>query len=248
MARPPQPRPEHGAERVVAWSAAGGLLTALALAALSGRLALDERDGSATTLGALGFSVAFAAPFVAALASFLARNEGLRRSVWLASGVLALCLGVLTVFGGVGLVFGVAGVGLVTAWWLARGQAGTSDQLLRSIALTGWLLVWLAGALGLLWLRETPACWSAAANGFGWVAGPSPTGNHCTSDIIDTTEGLLALVCATIGLAGMIPIVRGGNAGGAVARGLVPAPPGPTRRHSNGLPTPSTDVIRDRLG
>jgi hypothetical protein len=207
MARVPEPRDERLAVGIAAWSAAGGLLVALALAAFSGRLVLDEREGAATALGALGFSVAFLAPFFVSSASFLMRNKELRRSVWLASGALALYLGWLTIFGGVGLVFAAAGAGLLSAWWLTKGRAGWLGPP-PSIALVGWQLLWLGGALTVLWLRETPVCWDPTANGLGWVAETVPASNECTSDIIDTTEGLLALVCVVVGLAGMVAIAK----------------------------------------
>src|SRR5688500_14641545 len=218
MASAPRPRDEHAAGRIASSSAIGGFLAALALTALSGRLALNERAGGATVLGALGISVAILAPFVASLASFLTRGQELRRSVWLASGVLALCLGGITIFSGFGLVFGMVGVGLISAWWFTKSRAGLLGRA-RSIALTGWLLLWLGGALPVLWLRETPVCWNSTATGSGWETEASPPSSACMSDIVDNTEGPLALVCVVIGLAGMTLIVRGGGVDRDVALG-----------------------------
>lgn len=132
-------------------------------------------------------------------------------------------------------------------WWLMKSPVGWLGPA-RAITLTGWLLLWLGSALAVLWLRETPMCWASTANGVGWVAGMSSVGNRCTSDIVDTTEGLLALICVVIGLVGMLSIVRGRNGDGAGARGSVPASLGPTHRHSNGRPAPSRNLVRDRLG
>jgi hypothetical protein len=214
MASTPVPRHDIEPGHIAAWSAVVGLLTVLLIGALSGRLLLDERAGGTTVFGALGFIVAFMAPFVATLASFLARTTELRRSIWLVSGALALVLGGLTIFSGVGLLLGAVGVGLISAWWLAKGQAGIFGSA-RSIALAGWLLLWLGGALAALWLHETPVCWNSGANSSGWVAARLP--NDCWSDIIDDTEGVLALVGVAMGLAGMALIVRNGSADGDVA-------------------------------
>ena len=220
----PTPHDDHGATRIAAWSALGGLLAGLAVPAISGRLALDEHAAGATALGALGFTIALLAPFVAAFASFLTPNPAVRRSVWLASGVLAWGLGVLTIFSGFWLVFAMVGVGLVSAWWRTRSGAGSWGPA-RSLVLTGWLLLWLGGALPMLWLRETPASWDPSANGSGWVARTSLSSAEWASDIVDNTEGLLALGCVVIGLAGMALLGRGGNPDKDIALNIAPPSP-----------------------
>lgn len=212
-------RPDPGAERLAAWSAGIGFLGSLVVAAVSGRLLLDERAGGASILGALGFSVAWTAPFIASLASFLSHDPQLRRTVWLATGVLAMALGGLTLFSGVWLLFGPAGGGLIAAWWMSRGRVGWLRPA-QNVLVTTWLLVLLGGALAVLWLQETPACWQATATGGSWVAASS---TECASDIINDLEGLLALIGVAVGLAGLAVMGRdGGNrfgTGGLLADG-----------------------------
>jgi hypothetical protein len=196
MATTTAPHPARDAARIAAWSAAVGLASALVAAAVSGRLSLDRRAAAATTLGALGFTAAFLAPFGAVLASFLTRRTAARRAVWFAAAALALLLAALGIFSGIGWLFGVAGLGLAAAWWLTKGSARPSSAA-GAIALAVWLLLWLGAALGALWLRTTPACWD---DGAGWTAARSAT--TCASDIIDDREGVLALGAVAIGLAG----------------------------------------------
>lgn len=203
------------ADRRVVWSAAGGLLTALLVVAITGRLTLDEQANSDTTLGALGLSAAFMAPFVASFASFLVRDVKIRRAVWLAGGVLALILGGLTIFSGVGWLFGAAGAGLLSAWWQSRGGVALLGPP-RAVALIAWLILCLCGALGVLWLRQTPVCRDAIAHGPNQAMESITT--TCNSDITDDAEGLLALGGIAIGFTGMAVIVRGGSAAGSVTR------------------------------
>lgn len=204
MASPQLPDPIAG--RIAAGSAGLGLVAAVTIAAVSSRLGLNERATGATVLGAIGFIIAFAAPFVAALLAFRFRELETRRAVWLASGILSLALAVLTLFGGLWLLFGPVGVGLVVAWRLARGTEGASSSG-RPRLLTAWLILWLAAAIWfVLFFRVTPACWQDA----GWVAGS--TGAECRTDIMDTGEGLLALAGVVIGLAGLFVLGQRGDA------------------------------------
>lgn len=199
----------NGNGRIAGWFALLGLSAALGVAALTGRIVLDERAGDATELGALGFTVTFAAPFVAALASLLVHDIEVRRAAWLAAGVLAVVLAVLTVFSGIGWLFGVAGAGLLLAWWVSKGRGGSFGSV-WNVALAGWLIVWFGGALWALWSRETPVCWNGAAIGAGWVTAATP--NECTSDIFDDMEGVLALGAVAIGLGGAA-LLRRANRG-----------------------------------
>lgn len=200
MADRPAPRQDHGPERLAAWSAIGGLLTMVVVIVLSERLSPGQRPSGDTTLGALGSSVALAAPFVAALASLFVQEVEARRAVWLAGGLLALILGGLTIFGGVGWLVGAAGVGLLSAWWQTRNRSGSLASW-WGVALAVWLLVCFGGALAALWLRETPVCWDASATGSGRASESITT--ICSSDITDDVEGGLALAGVAIGFAGM---------------------------------------------
>jgi hypothetical protein len=203
------PRQDHGPERLAAWSALGGLLTMLTVVALSVRFALGQRASGDTMLGALGSSVAIAAPFVAALASFLVREREVRRAIWAACGLLSLILGGLTIFSGVGWLIGAAGVGLLSAWWQTRDRAGDLASA-RGVIVTVWKLIWFGSALAALWLHETPVCWEVSANGTGRSAENVTT--ICSSDITDDVEGVLALAGVAIGFAGMA-FIRGVSAG-----------------------------------
>jgi hypothetical protein len=206
--------PDPAVGKIAAWSAVVGFLTALMIAAISGRLTLGEREG-ASVLGDLGAMAAFMAPFVAVLASFLTRDLEVRRAVWLAGGVLALILARLSIFSGLWILLGPVGVGLISAWWLTRGHAGLLGPA-RSIALASWLILCLGGALGALHLRETPGCWSATE--YGPDSEAVSTREVCWSDRIDDTEGLFALGGSAIGLAGMAFLARGGIAERLVAQ------------------------------
>lgn len=199
-----------GATSIAAWSAITGLLTSFMLVALSGVLFLNERESTATTLGALGFLVSFVAPFAVPLASLLAHRPETRRSAWLAAGVLALYLAALTIFSGVGLLYGMAGVGFTSALWLATGSARVRGSA-RSLVLAGWLLIWLGSGLLLLRLHATPACWITSQAGSGWRLQASHPTVECVSDITDDKEGLLALSSVVIGIVGAVPIARGGR-------------------------------------
>jgi hypothetical protein len=206
MAGRPAPRQDHGPERLAAWSAIAGLLTMVVVIMLSERLSSGQRASGDTALGALGSSFALAAPFVVALASLFVRDVEVRRAVWVASGLLALFLGGLTIFSGVGWLFGAAGIGLLSAWWQTRDRSGSLASW-RGVALTVWLIVWFGGALAASWLRETPLCWDASANGSGRSAENTTT--MCSSDITDDVEGVLALAGVAVGFAGMA--FTGGN-------------------------------------
>ncbi len=195
-------------ERIATWSAAGGLVVAVSIAAITGNLFLDQRAAGATTLGAVGLTVALAAPFLASLAARRVREVALRRAIWFASGVLALVLGGLTIFSGIGWFFAAAAVGLIAAWWLSRGDAGARGAA-RAIAVSAWLLLSLGGALAGLWLRETPMCWDAGAAAPGWVA--AGTASACMSDIVDDRDGLLALTAVAVGFVGLALLTRGGR-------------------------------------
>jgi hypothetical protein len=196
------------AGKIAAWSAVVGFLTAIMIAAISGRLSLAEREG-ASVLGDLGAMAAFMAPFVAVLASFLSHDLEVRRAFWLAGGVLALILAGFSIFSGLWILFGPVGAGLFSAWWLTKGRAGLLGPA-RSIALTSWLILCLGFALGVLHLRETPGCWSATE--YGPDSEALSTNEVCWSDRIDDTEGLFALGGVALGLAGMAFLARGDNA------------------------------------
>lgn len=154
-------------------------------------------------LGAFGETVAFLTPFVAPLVATRLRSPELQRSIWLSCGVLALIIGGLTAFSGVGFFIIAAAVGLLATWWLSRDQAGVSGSV-QAIAVSVWLLLSFGGALAGLRLRETPACWDNAGN--GWVA--ADTANECRSDIVDDTEGGLALASVVAGFGGLALLSR----------------------------------------
>ncbi len=178
--------------RRVLWAATGGVFCALLVASLSGALFLDERDSTATTLGAVAFATLFVTPFLVVLASFLLQDTEQQRSVWLAGAVLALVLAGFTIFSGIGLLFlFVAGV-LGWAWWDARSSGAPTRNWL-SWLLTLWIVLSLGGSLWLLWWRETPMCWATTGNESAWSSTGSANPGPCTSDIFDTTEGALAL-------------------------------------------------------
>jgi hypothetical protein len=209
MADGPARRQDHDPDRLAAWSAIGGLVATMMVVALSGRFALGQRASGDTTLGALGSAVAFAAPFVAALVSFFVRDRDVRRAVWAACGLVALILGGLTIFGGVGWLFGAAGVGLLSAWWKTRNPDGDLASV-RGVVVTVWMLFWFVGALAGSWLRETPVCWDASDNGSGRSAKNMTT--ICSSDVTDNVEGTLALAGVAIGFSGVV-FARGVSSG-----------------------------------
>ncbi len=78
MAGRPAPRQDLGPERQAAWSAIAGLLTMVVVIVLSERLSSGQRASGDTALGALGASVALAAPFLAALATLFVRDVEVR--------------------------------------------------------------------------------------------------------------------------------------------------------------------------
>ena len=202
-------RPAYDPTPIAAGFAAMGIFLVLAITVISSGLLLGERVGRDPVIGEAGFGVAFFVPFLIALVALRLQSHESRRAVWLASGVLAVLLAGLTI-ASLGMLIGVVGIGLIAAWWLAKGDARVLGSW-RAIALTGWLLLWLGGALAVLGLRETPVCWTSGAENGHWVAGTSATTGGCTSDIVDSMEGGLALVAVAIGLAGMALIVQGGN-------------------------------------
>ena len=200
---------DRGGEAIAVWSAVVGLATAILVAAVTGRFLLDQHASAATTIGNLGFLLAILAPFATALISSILPVAAVRRSIWLAAGVLALVLGGLTIASGVGWLFGLAGGGFVWAWWQSRDTAGLFGSP-RSIAVTGWLVLWFGGALWATSLRETPACWNDSGADAGWVA--TRSSGDCVSDIIDDREGLLALASVMIGLVGLALMAQGHDA------------------------------------
>jgi hypothetical protein len=191
------------AEQLATWSAVFGAVITLSLAAASGSLLLAQRTAGATSLGAVGQTVALTAPFVASLVATRLTSTDLQRAVWLSCGVLALVLGGLTVFSGVGFFIIAAAVGLLAAWWLSRDQAGVLGSV-QAIAVSVWLMLSFGGAFAGQRLRETPACWDSGGN--GWVA--SDTANECRSDIVDDTEGGLALAGVVAGFGGLALLSR----------------------------------------
>ncbi|MFN8593657.1 MAG: hypothetical protein U0031_19520 [Thermomicrobiales bacterium] len=201
---------ESSAQRIATWSAALGMVAAMLIAAVSGRLLLDQRMSAATVLGSLGFTAAMVAPFVPALVSHRIRTPDVRRAVWMASGTLAIVLGVLALWNGIGWIFGVAAVGLLVAWRSSRTRA-REPHAARPTLLAAWLIFWLAAALWVLDLRQTPACWNERAAGSGWLLGSAA--GSCASDIIDDSEGMLAMACVAVGLAAAVPLTssRGAN-------------------------------------
>lgn len=195
-------------EAIALWSAVIGLATAILVAAVTGRFLLGQHASAATIMGDLGFLLAIFAPFATALVSSVVPVAA-RRSIWLAAGVLALVLGGLTFASGVGWLFAVADGGFVWAWWRTRDTAGLFGAP-RSIAVTGWLVLWFGGALWATSLRTTPACWNDSGSNPGWVAARSS--DDCVSDIIDDREGLLALAGVTISLVGLALMAQGYDA------------------------------------
>jgi hypothetical protein len=207
-----------GAGSLAAWSAIGGLVVAMGLGLISGRLSVDQQLAGTTALGAIGFSITFAAPFVAAIASFAISSVALRRAIWLATGLVSFVLSALTLFSGIGVLFAAAGVGLVSAWWMTRTPSHLVPSA-RALMLSGWLILWLSAATAALWVQATPMCWNADANGMGrWE--PSSTMSSCWSDIIDDTEGGLAVLGVALAAGGAVVIVRGQHRDGTHANGV----------------------------
>lgn len=190
---------KSSAQLIATWSAAGGAVAVLLLSAISGRLRFDQQSGAATLLGSLGFTVAMLAPFVLALGARMRRAPLVRRAAWLASGTLAIMLGIMTLFNGLGWWFGVTAIGLLAAWRISRPHAQNRGSA-RPLIVAAWLILWLGSALWALDLRGTPACWNESGAGSGWL--PVATTGSCTSDIVDDSEGLLALACVAVGFAG----------------------------------------------
>ncbi len=197
-----RPGDEIASTRLARWAAVGGLASALLTAFLNRTLLLDEEASGATTLGAIGFVVVLAAPFVLVLlASFLQDTEQ-RRSVWLAGAALALVVAGLSIFS-VGVLFLIVAGALGWAWWSGRSPAGVIRDRISLVA-TLWIVLALGGALRLLWWRETPACWLTGADGARWSAGQPSGAATCVSDIIDATEGALALAAVAVGIVGAL--------------------------------------------
>jgi hypothetical protein len=194
------PGDEIASTRLAWWAAVGGLASALLTAFLNRTLVLDEEASGATTLGAIGFVVVVAAPFVLVLLASFLRDAEQRRSVWLASAALALAIAGLSIFS-VGALFLIVAGALGWAWWSGRSPDGVIQGRI-SLAATLWIVLSLGGALRLLWWRETPACWLTGADGARWSAGQSATAATCVSDIFDATEGALALAAVAGGIAG----------------------------------------------
>jgi hypothetical protein len=140
---------------------------------------------------------------------------------------LALVLGGLTIFNGVGFFIIAVAVGLLWAWWSSRGQASVWGPA-RGIAVSVWLLLSFGGALAGLWLRDTPACWDSDVN--VWVA--SDTANECSSDLIDDTEGGLALAGVVVGFAGLALLTRRGRESRSSVAGPAPSLLPPITRQS----------------
>jgi hypothetical protein len=182
----------------------GGLASALLTALLNRTLLLDQEESEATTLGAIGFVVVLAAPFVLVLlASFLPDAEQ-QRSVWLASAMLALIIGGLSIFS-VGVLFLIVAGALSWAWWSGRSPDGWIRDRMAIVA-TLWIVLAFGGALRLLWWRETPDCWLTGADGERWLAGQPATAAICVSDIIDATEEALVLTAVALGIVGALVI------------------------------------------
>lgn len=201
-----RPGSDNSSTRVALVAAVGGLASALLTAFLKRTLALDEEASEATTLGALAFVVGITAPFLFALiAPFLPAPEQ-RRAVWLASALLALVIGGLSIFS-VGVLFLIVAGALGWAWWSARD----AERLIRdriAIIATLWIVLALGGALRLLWWRETPACWATGPGGVRWSTVNPTGGETCVSDIIDSTEGALALTAVALGVVGIVAIIE----------------------------------------
>jgi hypothetical protein len=193
-------------EGLARWAAVAGLVSALLTEFLNRTLMLDEEASEATTLGALAFVVVITAPFLFALsASFLPATEQ-RRAVWLASALLALVIGGLSIFS-VGVLFLIVAGALAWAWWATRSPGGwIRDRL--SFMLTLWIVLSLGSSLRLLWWRETPACWVAGPGGVRWSTVNPTGGETCVSDIIDSTEGALALTAVALGVVGIVAIIE----------------------------------------
>jgi hypothetical protein len=206
MSTPHASHSDPRAEQLATWSAVFGAVIILSLAAASGSLFRAQHAAGATSLGAFSKTVAFLAPFVAPLVATRLRSLELQRAVWLSCGVLALVLGGLTIFSGVGFLLIASAAGLLAAWWLSRGESGLWGSV-RAIAVSAWLLLAFGGALAGLSLRETPACWESGGNGWGATV----TIEECSSDVVDDTEGVLALAGVVAGFAGLALVSRHGR-------------------------------------
>jgi len=200
-------------QRAAIGAAVGGLCVTLLIAAVNGAITLDEQESSATTLGALAFMVALAAPFlIVVLASILFETQ-LQRPIWLAGALLTLVLGGITIFSGIGVLFICVGGALLWDWWGARLGTAAGWQL-KPALLSLLIVASLGSSLVFLWFRETPMCWGTSEGDSGWIASSS-TGSGselCASDIIDNTEAALSLTSIAVGLVGTWLIVSRWNA------------------------------------
>jgi hypothetical protein len=196
--------------RIALWAAVVGLGFGLLISAVNGTLSFDERTSNATTLGGIAFVAVFTVPFLAVIASYGLHDLDQRRAVWLGAAGAVAILGVLAIFS-IGVVFLCVAAVLVIAWLEARGRRAEGWRW-EAAALMLWIIQFFGGAvwLLLLWRRDTPRCWSGSES---TATGPREW-RSCSSDIIDTTEGALALGAVALGITGAVVILRLWRGGG----------------------------------
>lgn len=187
---------------IALWTSAVGVLIVLVLAWFSGRLPLLEHGDDASRVGALGFTGAFVSPFVLVLATLHIRDVRQRRSIWLGCLGVILLEAVVTIFS-FGVLFLLLSAALAGAWWTS-GRAATASNFGVSKLLSLWVALSFGASLVLLEVRETPMCW----NGSSWSAAESATVGNCTSDIVDTLEGGLAMGALIVGVIGILLAVK----------------------------------------
>ncbi|MFL5759860.1 MAG: hypothetical protein ACJ789_08975 [Thermomicrobiales bacterium] len=193
----------QSSSHLVIFAAASWAFCALVVLLVNGRWPTSRNnfEGEATTLGALGFAAAIVAPLLLLIGSFRLRDDAQRRAVWLGCGLFAIILAAITMFS-VGSVFLVLAGILGWAWWTTR-RTSPSFRTWTSSLLSGWIVGASTIALWMLFLRDTPMCWNAS----GWSPTASATHVDCTSDIVDSLEGALALGVLALGFAGVTAIL-----------------------------------------
>jgi hypothetical protein len=196
------------ARRAVLFATAMGLFSVLSIAWSNGTLLLDEEESGATTLGAIAFVVAYLAPFLVLVASLRRHDISQQRAMWLGCTLCMLCLNFLAMYS-----FGIFSllIALLIGWaW----RACASEDSTRWNWLSPLLTLWIAVAFGSALLypiltADAAACWT----GNSWertesFATFSSTVGTCSSDIITSVEGAVAIGAVALGILGIVAILR----------------------------------------
>lgn len=195
-------RDESGPTKVALWISSIGLLSVLLLGWLSNKLPFLEHGNEATRVGAVAFMVVFMSPFVLIFATAHFGDLRQRRSIWLGCTGGVLLEAVVTIFS-FGVLFLLLSAALAFVWWTS-GSAVPTSAFMVSKLVSFWIVLSFGASLVLLGSRETPMCW----NGTSWSSAESATVSNCTSDIVDTLEGGLAVGALIIGVIGILFAVK----------------------------------------